>query len=56
MTTHIAQLNIGRFRSEGFVWRLKDESNARLDGATIDGIAVTDLLTYWRAGHGAKSA
>jgi len=30
--------------------------NARLDGATIDGIAVTDLLAYWRAGHGAMSA
>jgi hypothetical protein len=29
--------------------------NARLDGATIDGIAVADPLTYWRAGHGAKS-
>jgi hypothetical protein len=56
MTTHIAQLNIGRFHSEGFVWRLKDESIARLDGATIDGIAVTYPLTYWRAGHGAKSA
>jgi uncharacterized protein YjbI with pentapeptide repeats len=31
-------------------------ANARLDGATIDGIALTDLLAYWRAGHGAKSA
>ena len=30
--------------------------NARLDGAMIDGIAVTDLLAYWRAGHGTKSA
>ena len=30
--------------------------NVRLDGATIDGIAVNDLLAYWRAGHGAKSA
>jgi hypothetical protein len=31
-------------------------ANARQEGATIDGIAVTDLLAYWRAGHGAKSA
>jgi hypothetical protein len=30
--------------------------NARLDGATIDGIAVADPLTDWRAGRGAKSA
>jgi hypothetical protein len=30
--------------------------NARLHGATIDGIAVADPLTDWRAGHGAKSA
>jgi uncharacterized protein YjbI with pentapeptide repeats len=29
--------------------------NARLDGATIDGISVTDLLAYWRAAHEAKS-
>ncbi len=26
------------------------------DRARIDGIAVTALLAYWRAGHGAKSA
>jgi hypothetical protein len=25
-----------------------------LAAATIDGIAVTDLLDYWRVGHGAK--
>jgi hypothetical protein len=30
--------------------------DARLDGATVDGIAVADPLTYWRVGHGAKSA
>ena len=24
-----------------------------LEGATIDGIVVTDLLAYWREGHGA---
>jgi uncharacterized protein YjbI with pentapeptide repeats len=29
--------------------------NAHVEGATIDGIAVTDLLAYWRAGHGTKS-
>jgi len=29
-------------------------SDARFDGATSDGIAVTDLLAYWRAGRGAK--
>ena len=28
--------------------------DGRLEGATIDGIAVTDLLAYWQAGHGAK--
>ena len=32
------------------------KADARLNGATIDGIAVTDLLAYWRAGHGTKSA
>jgi hypothetical protein len=26
----------------------------RLRAATIDGIAVTDGLAYWRSGHGAK--
>jgi uncharacterized protein YjbI with pentapeptide repeats len=30
--------------------------SVRLDSATIDGIAVTDPLAYWRAGHGMKSA
>ncbi len=30
--------------------------NARLNSATIDGIAVTDLLAYSRADHGTKSA
>jgi uncharacterized protein YjbI with pentapeptide repeats len=30
--------------------------DARLDGATIEGIAATELLAYWRAGHGARSA
>ena len=30
--------------------------DGQLEGATIDGIAVTDLLAYWRAGHGTKSA
>jgi hypothetical protein len=27
---------------------------ANLAGAIIDGIAVTDMLEFWRAGHGAK--
>jgi uncharacterized protein YjbI with pentapeptide repeats len=31
-------------------------TNVRLDGAPIEGIAVTDLRAYWRAGHEAKSA
>ena len=31
-------------------------ANARLDGATIDGISVTDLLSSWHAAHEAKSA
>jgi hypothetical protein len=30
--------------------------DARLKRAAIDGVAVADLLAYWRAGHGAKSA
>jgi uncharacterized protein YjbI with pentapeptide repeats len=30
--------------------------DARLEGATIEGVSVTDLLAYWRAGHGARSA
>jgi hypothetical protein len=32
------------------------KAGARLSGATIDGIAVTDPLAYCRAGHGTKSA
>jgi hypothetical protein len=35
---------------------LSGSKKARPNGATIDGIAVIDLLAYWRAGHGAKSA
>jgi len=27
---------------------------ARLEGATMDGVAVTERLAYWRTGHGAK--
>ena len=45
MTTHITQFNIGR--------PLVD---ARLEGATISGVAVTDLLAYWQTGRGAKGA
>ena len=30
--------------------------DARLEGATIEGVSVTDLLAYWRAGHGANNA
>jgi len=44
-------------------WRVRNVNlagasfvDARLEGATIDGVAVTDLLAYWRASHGAKSA
>jgi hypothetical protein len=35
---------------------MRIESDADNAGATIDGVAVADLLAYWRAGHGAKSA
>jgi hypothetical protein len=35
---------------------LSGSEKARLDGAAIDRIVVTDLLAYWRAGHGARSA
>ncbi len=31
-------------------------ADARMEGMTIDGIAVADLLAYWRSGHGAKDA
>jgi len=31
-------------------------TETELEGPTIDGIAVTDLLAYWRAGHGANGA
>ena len=31
-------------------------ADARMEGMTIDGIAVTELLAYWRSGHGAKDA
>ena len=30
--------------------------DAQLDGAKIDGISVTDLLGFWRVGHGAMDA
>jgi uncharacterized protein YjbI with pentapeptide repeats len=30
--------------------------DGRLEGATIDGIAVTDMVAYWRTGHGANGA
>jgi hypothetical protein len=30
--------------------------DAPFEGAAIDGVVVADLLAYWRAGHGAKSA
>ena len=28
----------------------------RMDGMTIDGILVTDLLDFWRAGHEEKKS
>ena len=28
----------------------------RFEGATINGVAVTDLLAYWQTGRGAKGA
>jgi uncharacterized protein YjbI with pentapeptide repeats len=30
--------------------------DGRLEGATIDGIAVTDMVAYWRTGHRANGA
>jgi uncharacterized protein YjbI with pentapeptide repeats len=30
--------------------------NAHLEGATIDGVAVVEMLGYWRAGHGTIGA
>ena len=30
--------------------------NALLDGMTIEGVPVADLLSFWRAGHEAQSA
>jgi hypothetical protein len=29
--------------------------DARLDGMTIEGISVTEMLAYWRAGHAAQA-
>jgi hypothetical protein len=29
---------------------------ARVEGATIKSVSVTDLLAYWRSGHGANNA
>jgi len=36
--------------------RMSGRVGARRSSATIDGVAVTDLLAYWRSGHGAKGA
>ncbi len=36
--------------------RMSGHGGASLEGATIDGIAVTDRLAYWQAGRGAKGA
>ena len=35
---------------------MSGRGGARRNGATIDGIAVSDLFAYWRAGHGAEGA
>jgi uncharacterized protein YjbI with pentapeptide repeats len=36
-------------------WRVHNANlavvDARLDGATIEGVAVTEILAYWREGH-----
>jgi hypothetical protein len=40
----IHNVNLAGLRSE----------KANPAGAVIDGIAVTDMLEYWRAGHEAK--
>jgi len=34
----------------------EEPDNLRLGAATIDGVAVTDGLAYWRSGQGAKGA
>jgi hypothetical protein len=31
-------------------------ASSNLDGMTVDGLSVTELLEYWRAGHAAKNA
>ena len=31
-------------------------ADARLEGATINGVAVADLLAYWQTGRRAKGA
>ncbi len=36
--------------------RMIGRGGSRRTGATIDGIAVADLLAYWQAGHGANGA
>ena len=30
--------------------------DARLEGATIEGVSVTDLLAFWRTGHEAANS
>ena len=54
MEVHKADLSGSKFDDANFAGA--SILNVRLEGATIDGIAVTDLLAYWRAGHEAKSA
>jgi len=36
--------------------RVKGATITRVKGATIKSVSVTDLLAYWRSGHGANNA
>ena len=36
--------------------RMRGSRGAQVEDATIDGIAVTGLLAYWRGGCGANGA
>ncbi len=36
--------------------RMSGRMGARREGATIDGVVVTDFVADWREGHGARGA
>ena len=51
----VRKANLSGLRIDGANLAGASIVNGRLDGMTIEGIPVTELLAYWRAGHEAKS-